>query len=164
MSHEMIHLYDTCKFDVDFSNLRHHACTEVSSSFLRLSLSHRLTRASSALLSIHCIRSEPPTCQETARTRPSSSEDTTRWATLSRSVRDPSRFSTSRFALYQACTPDFVTSDPVVPPQKCVRRRAILSVEGNPHCPSRDEAVKAVDEVWASCKADTRPFDEVFKL
>lgn len=31
LSHELIHLYDTCKFDVDFSNLRHHACTEVGS-------------------------------------------------------------------------------------------------------------------------------------
>ena len=80
------------------------------------------------------------------------------------SPRSLSFLPSSRLALHQACTPDFVTSDPVVPPQKCVRRRAILSVEGNPHCPSRDEAVKAVDEVWASCKADTRPFDEVFKL
>jgi hypothetical protein len=34
MLHEMIHLYDHCRFNVDWSNLRHHACSEVSESDL----------------------------------------------------------------------------------------------------------------------------------
>lgn len=42
-----------------------------------------------------------------------------------------------------------------------MRRRAILSVAANPNCKSKDEAEKAVNEVWESCFADTRPFDEV---
>lgn len=43
----------------------------------------------------------------------------------------------------------------------CVKRRAITSVESNPACASREMAEKAVNEVWASCFNDTRPFDEV---
>lgn len=27
--HELVHMYDHCKFKVDWSNLRHHACSEV---------------------------------------------------------------------------------------------------------------------------------------
>lgn len=30
MAHEMIHWWDNCRFKVDWNNLRHHACTEVS--------------------------------------------------------------------------------------------------------------------------------------
>ena len=30
VTHELVHMYDHCKFDVDWSNLRHHACSEVS--------------------------------------------------------------------------------------------------------------------------------------
>ena len=30
LTHELVHMYDHCKFDVDWSNLRHHACSEVS--------------------------------------------------------------------------------------------------------------------------------------
>lgn len=29
MAHELIHLYDHCRFKVDWMNLRHHACSEV---------------------------------------------------------------------------------------------------------------------------------------
>lgn len=45
--------------------------------------------------------------------------------------------------------------------QTCVRRRAILSVAANPNCKSKEDAERAVNEVWESCFADTRPFDEV---
>ena len=31
LAHELVHMYDHCKFKVDWSNLRHHACSEVSS-------------------------------------------------------------------------------------------------------------------------------------
>ena len=30
LMHELVHMYDHCKFKVDWSNLRHHACSEVS--------------------------------------------------------------------------------------------------------------------------------------
>lgn len=30
VTHELVHMYDHCKFDVDWRNLRHHACSEVS--------------------------------------------------------------------------------------------------------------------------------------
>ncbi|GAA5962468.1 hypothetical protein JCM21900_006403 [Sporobolomyces salmonicolor] len=46
--------------------------------------------------------------------------------------------------------------------QACVRRRAILSVAANPNCKSREEAERAVNEVWESCWPDTRPFDEIY--
>ncbi|THV01886.1 hypothetical protein K435DRAFT_376205 [Dendrothele bispora CBS 962.96] len=29
IAHELIHMYDQCKFKVDWSNLRHHACSEI---------------------------------------------------------------------------------------------------------------------------------------
>lgn len=29
MVHEMIHMYDHCRFNVDWSDCRHHACSEV---------------------------------------------------------------------------------------------------------------------------------------
>ena len=28
--HELVHMYDNCKFRVDWKNLRHHACSEVN--------------------------------------------------------------------------------------------------------------------------------------
>lgn len=30
LAHELIHAFDHCRFKVDWMNLRHHACTEVS--------------------------------------------------------------------------------------------------------------------------------------
>ncbi|KAG6194936.1 Mitochondrial inner membrane protease atp23 [Claviceps purpurea] len=47
--------------------------------------------------------------------------------------------------------------------QNCVRRRAVQSVMGRPWCKDRDHATKAVDGVWDSCFADTRPFDEIYR-
>ncbi|KAF8515782.1 peptidase M76 family-domain-containing protein [Hysterangium stoloniferum] len=32
--HELIHMYDHCKFKVDWSNLRHHACSEIRAASL----------------------------------------------------------------------------------------------------------------------------------
>lgn len=46
--------------------------------------------------------------------------------------------------------------------QACAKRRAILSVEANPHCPDKQAAERAVEEVWESCMQDTRPFDEIY--
>ncbi|SLM39408.1 mitochondrial inner membrane protease atp23 [Lasallia pustulata] len=47
--------------------------------------------------------------------------------------------------------------------QECVRRRAILSVAGRPSCKDHVQAAQAVNEVWESCFADTRPFDEIYR-
>lgn len=47
--------------------------------------------------------------------------------------------------------------------QNCVKRRATLSLLGRPFCKNKFEAEKAVNSVWESCFADTRPFDEIYK-
>lgn len=47
--------------------------------------------------------------------------------------------------------------------QECVKRRATVSVAVRPNCKDRVEAAKVVNEVWDSCFADTRPFDEIYK-
>lgn len=44
--------------------------------------------------------------------------------------------------------------------QACVRRRANLSVQGNPHCKG-EKCKAAVDLVMESCLADTAPFDRL---
>ncbi|GAB4822620.1 hypothetical protein N2152v2_009666 [Parachlorella kessleri] len=45
--------------------------------------------------------------------------------------------------------------------QKCVRRRAELSVSMNPYCKGAAGAKQAVDAVFAPCFADTAPFDRI---
>ena len=47
--------------------------------------------------------------------------------------------------------------------QECVKRRATTSVAARPGCKNDVEAAKMVNEVWDSCFADTRPFDEIYK-
>jgi mitochondrial inner membrane protease ATP23 len=47
--------------------------------------------------------------------------------------------------------------------QNCVRNRAIQSLMHRPRCKDDVQATKAVNQVWDSCFADTRPFDEVYK-
>ena len=47
--------------------------------------------------------------------------------------------------------------------QECVRRRATLSVAGRLSCKDDVQAAKVVNEVWESCFADTRPFDEIYR-
>src|ERR1700676_3808527 len=47
--------------------------------------------------------------------------------------------------------------------QTCVRNRAVRSVMNRPSCKDEVQAVKVVNEVWDSCFADTRPFDEIYR-
>ncbi|KAL6939236.1 hypothetical protein ACO0RG_003069 [Hanseniaspora osmophila] len=47
--------------------------------------------------------------------------------------------------------------------QECIKRRATLSVMGNPNCKDKEQAEKVVDEVWESCFNDTRPFETVYR-
>lgn len=100
LAHEMIHWYDHCRFLVDWSNLRHHACSEIRAASLSgdCSFSREVNRRHFGMLKQH---------------------------------------------------------------QACARRRAILSVRGNPACKDEAMAEQAVNDVWESCFHDTRPFDEV---
>ncbi|KAK1927131.1 peptidase M76 family-domain-containing protein [Papiliotrema laurentii] len=101
LSHELIHAYDHARFDINWQNLRHHACSEI--------------RAGN--LSGDC-----------------------RW------LREMRRGFYGFSKQHQAC----------------VKRRAALSVMGNPSCENREMAERAVNEVWESCSKDTRPFDEIY--
>lgn len=47
--------------------------------------------------------------------------------------------------------------------QECVKRRATISVKMRPNCRDEEEAKRVVNEVWDSCFADTRPFDEIYR-
>lgn len=47
--------------------------------------------------------------------------------------------------------------------QECVRRRATLSLRARPDCRDDVHAAQMVNEVWDSCFADTRPFDEIYR-
>lgn len=47
--------------------------------------------------------------------------------------------------------------------QQCVRRRALISLQGNPNCKDEKMANRIIDEVWDSCFKDTRPFDEIYR-
>ena len=38
--HELVHMYDDCKFKVDWGNLRHHACSEVCLRTVLMSCQH----------------------------------------------------------------------------------------------------------------------------
>ncbi|KAK9460500.1 Atp23p [Lipomyces oligophaga] len=102
IAHELIHVYDELKFNVDWLNLKHHACSEI--------------RASN--LSGEC-----------------------------RMMNQMFRYSQFKFIRAH---------------QDCVRRRAVLSVSGNPNCQDQIHAAKVVDSVWDSCFNDTRPFDEIY--
>lgn len=104
LAHEMIHYFDNLKWQVDWLNLKHHACSEI--------------RASS--LSGECRFS-----QEFARRG----------------------FGFEISKGHQAC----------------VKRRATLSVMGNPSCKDEEHAKAIVEEVWDSCFSDTRPFEEIYR-
>lgn len=43
----------------------------------------------------------------------------------------------------------------------CVKRRAELSVTGNPNC-AGEKGKAAIEEVFATCYADTAPFEQKF--
>lgn len=47
--------------------------------------------------------------------------------------------------------------------QDCVKKRAALSVQMSPHCKNEEQAKSVVAEVFESCFADTRPFDEIYR-
>lgn len=104
LSHELVHYFDNLKWQVDWLNLKQHACSEIRAS--TLSGECRFTREFARLgFSMNVGRGH----------------------------------------------------------QDCVRRRAILSVTGNPNCKDEAHAKKIVDEVWDSCFNDTRPFEEIYR-
>lgn len=104
LSHELVHWYDNMRFQVDWLNLRHHACSEV--------------RAAS--LSGECAIM------------------TEFW----------------KHAGFMKMAKGH---------QRCVRRKAILSVMGHPACKSKEQAEQVVDEVFRSCFNDTRPYERIYR-
>ncbi|KAJ3068322.1 Mitochondrial inner membrane protease atp23 [Podochytrium sp. JEL0797] len=46
----------------------------------------------------------------------------------------------------------------------CVKRRAILSLLGNPNCRDREQAKAAVEKVFESCSKDKAPFSDAVPL
>ncbi|AET37853.1 putative metalloprotease Ecym_2100 [Eremothecium cymbalariae DBVPG len=104
LSHELVHQFDNLKFDVDWLNLKHHACSEI--------------RASN----------------------------------LSGECRIMQEFSRRGFG--------FTIGKGH---QECVKRRATLSLMGNPNCKDQKHAENVVEEVWESCFNDTRPFESIYR-
>ena len=47
--------------------------------------------------------------------------------------------------------------------QECVRRRAALSISARPDVRDDAHAARIVNEVWESCFADIRPFEEIYR-
>ena len=47
--------------------------------------------------------------------------------------------------------------------QECVRRRAALSLAVRPGVRDDMHAARIVNEVWESCFADIRPFEEIYR-
>ena len=103
VAHELIHAYDDARAKLDWTNLVHHACTEIRA----------------ANLSGDCTFSRE----------------------LNRSQIHPLYLRNSG--------------------QRCIRRRAQISVSMNPSCPNQQVAEAAVDKAWIFCFADTAPFDRV---
>jgi inner membrane protease ATP23 len=101
--HELIHSYDDARARIDWTNLVHHACTEIRAANLSGDCSFR---------------------------------------------RELNRSNISPLGISMAG-------------QRCIRRRAQISVLMNPACPSSQVAEAAVDKAWSTCFADTAPFDRV---
>lgn len=103
LTHELVHAYDHCRFDVDWKDLRHHACSEIRAS----------------MLSGEC-----------------------------RMMNEFLKHGKIQFGRGH---------------QACVRRRATLSVMGNPNCPDKKTAETVVDQIFDHCFNDTRPFEEIYR-
>jgi len=103
LTHELVHAYDHARSHLDWTNLTHHACTEIRA----------------ALLSGDC--------------------------TLER------EFSRGNFNPFRLSRTG----------ERCVRRRAQLSVAMNPACPDSSIAEAAVSRAWSVCAKDFAPFDEI---
>jgi hypothetical protein len=76
LTHELVHAFDHCKFDVKWNDLRHHACSEVGhgrDTWLGLRTSTAKPQLNALLLPPS--RSVRPTCPETAAGHGRSSED-----------------------------------------------------------------------------------------
>lgn len=104
LSHELVHWYDNMRFQVDWLNLRHHACSEI--------------RAAS--LSGECAIM------------------TEFW----------------KHAGFMKVAKGH---------QRCVKRKAILSVLGHPACKNKEQAEKVVDDVFRACFNDTRPYENIYR-
>ena len=100
VSHELVHSFDFCRAQVQFADVRHHACTEVRA----------------ANLSGECSW----------------------WREVKRGV--------LQWSGHQ---------------EKCVRRRAIVSVLGNPAVRDVDDARQVVASVFDRCYRDLQPHGSI---
>uniref|UniRef100_A0A6T9Z4T6 Mitochondrial inner membrane protease ATP23 n=1 Tax=Cyanoptyche gloeocystis TaxID=77922 RepID=A0A6T9Z4T6_9EUKA len=99
VAHELIHVFDHCRAKVDWTDCRHHACSEI------------------------------------------------RAANLSGDCHWWQEFQRGNFGISAQH-------------QRCVKRRALLSLAMNPNC-TAEQSVKAVDDVWDICFKDHYPFDDI---
>ncbi len=154
LTHELVHAFDHCKFDVKWDDLRHHACSEVSGVWFVNQARHLMDAQPVNLLT------------HVSQIRAANLSGDCRWTreikrgfhAFSKQHQVSALFLGS---LFNSATD--LSRVRVFSFQACVKRRAILSVRSNPSCahdPSLAE--RAVNEVWESCWKDTRPFDEIY--
>lgn len=101
--HEMIHAYDDARANIDWHDLRQHACTEIRAAHLSGDCSFRRE--------------------------------------VDRGNFNPMHWGGGG--------------------ERCVRRRAELSVAMHPGCADAETAAEAVRRAWKTCYLDTAPFDRV---
>jgi inner membrane protease ATP23 len=133
LTHELIHAYDYCRAKgFDLTNCEHHACTEVSFALRCIVVHCRTLHTTLPLTRGFCVVQ-------------------IRAANLSRDCWFMAEVNRGHVGLS--------SSSIVGQGERCVRRRATMSVALNPHCAG--VAKEAVDKVYDRCIKDTEPFDRV---
>lgn len=137
LTHELVHAWDDRHFDMDWKNVRHIACTEVS---------HRFTSRSSSsffffakLIHLGLLP---------AQIRANALSGDCRW------TRELDRHIWSFAGQRQMCARRRAALSLSQHPS--LRDR--FADEGS----AREAAGKVIDEVWESCWNDSRPFDEIY--
>jgi hypothetical protein len=133
--HELIHAYDSCRAHVDFTDCRHHACTEVRSAFrVGFGFSPSLVAADPCCQSEQglLIWQRADARQHLVHKSAQGAAVVPLYSVLIQAA--------SRFGCCCCCCCC----------QKCVRRRALESLRDNPHCPAH-KAEEAVDDVFERC-------------
>jgi len=166
LTHELIHMYDHARFEVDWSNLRHHACSEIRAASLSGDCRwlRETTRGFMGFTKQHqaCVRRRAilsvlgnPACYPNDRQLETSSQSAPQLAGTSfPNPQLPISESNAHLISGSITLPDYsnASTTPASDARR-VRERDILA---------RQIAEKAVNEVWESCFADTRPFDEIY--
>ncbi|KAG5940555.1 hypothetical protein E4U59_002350 [Claviceps monticola] len=142
VAHEMMHAWDHLRWKVDWTgdkDLKHAACTEVSDPLAEFNGQKRVQEEK-------CISTN--------------NDEYIAHSLVSLQIRASMLSGECRWRREAFTRGQWTVTQQF---QNCVRRRAVQSVMGRPWCKDRDHATKAVDGVWDSCFADTRPFDEIYR-